>query len=171
MSKQRLWPGAALVAGMLFLGACGSSGGTTASGSGGNSEGKKSESADSKDSGAPSKTTVDVTAKEYEFEAPATIEAGKVAFQFANAGKQNHEMVVFRIKDDSKIEALLRMPQKQAMKHVAVVGGAGAKPGATAKKPLVKKLEPGRYGMVCFLPAPDKKPHFLKGMIHEFEVT
>jgi hypothetical protein len=35
---------------------------------------------------------------------------------------------------------------------------------------LTEALGPGRYAMVCFIPAPDGVPHALKGMVSEFTV-
>lgn len=57
------------------------------------------------------------------------------------------------------------------MKHITQIGATFAKPGESAKKPVTADLEPGRYGMVCFFPAPDKQPHAFKGMFAQFEVT
>lgn len=34
----------------------------------------------------------------------------------------------------------------------------------------VENLEPGEYGMVCFVPGPDGKPHAFNGMAVQFTV-
>ncbi len=167
MGWRHSWPWkVGLVGAALIASACGADEGAGSSGSpeeGGNGSKAGAE--------APSEVaTIAVKGDEYKFDAPKTVPSGKVAFEFENTGEEKHEMVVFMIKDDSKLQDLLAMPQKEAQKHVAIVGGAGAKPGETAGKPLQKNLSPGRYAMVCFLPAPDKTPHFVKGMLHEFSV-
>lgn len=151
---------------VVVMSACGADGGGSPAGS------QKEEGDGTKPSAEASAevSKVAVEGDEYKFNAPKTVPPGKVAFEFENVGEEKHEMVVFMIKDDSKVEDLLAMPEKQAQKHVAIVGGTGAGPGEAAKKPLQKDLSPGRYAMVCFLPAPDKTPHFLKGMVHEFAV-
>lgn len=108
---------------------------------------------------------------EYEFDAPDTIAPGEVTLDFENAGKEPHEMLVFKINDESTVEELLKLSGKEAFKHITEVGAAFAKPGESAKKPVSGELEAGRYAMVCFVPAPDKEPHAFKGMFHKFEVT
>ncbi len=156
----------ALVGTALVVSACGAD-------DGGSSAGSPKEGGNGSKAGAEAPDeipTIAVKGDEYKFDAPKTVPSGKVAFEFENTGKEKHEMVVFMIKDDSKVKELLAMPQKEAGKHVEVVGGTGAKPGETAEKPLQEDLSPGRYVLLCFLPAPDKTPHFVKGMVHEFSV-
>ena len=153
------------VAAVPLLGACGSddtdeSGATGAAG--------RASSPKAAEAGT---TEEAVTATEYEFDAPETLAAGEVTLNFENTGKEPHEMLVFKINDESTLEELLKLPQKEAQKHITQIGGAFAKPGESAKKPVTAGVEPGRYGMVCFIPAPDKEPHAFKGMVHEFEVT
>ncbi len=47
--------------------------------------------------------------------------------------------------------------------RVASVGGD--------EEALTLDLEPGRYGMVCFVAGPDGQPHAFQGMQYEFTVT
>ncbi len=150
----------------LVMSACGAEGGDGSAGA------QKEDENASKGSAATTAevSTIAVKGDEYSFNAPKTVPSGKVAFKFENVGEEKHEMVVFMIKDDSKVNELLAMPQKQAQKHVAIIGGTGAGPGEAAKKPVQRNLSPGRYAMVCFLPAPDKTPHFVKGMVQGFAV-
>jgi hypothetical protein len=155
---------AALAAALLVLGACGSE--ATQEPAGAEAAGDSKSSPE-----AAGPTEEMITATEYEFDAPQTLAAGEVTLNFHNAGKEPHEMLVFRINDESSVEELLKLPQKEAMKHITEVGAAFAKPGRTAKKPLTADLEAGRYAMVCFVPAPDKTPHAFKGMVAEFQVT
>ncbi len=160
----------ALMAAAALLGAaCGSDGGAEPVGAGGGGESQSSPEATEEQETGPTEETV--TGTEYEFDAPDTLAAGEVTLNFENAGKEPHEMLVFKINDESTVEELLKLPQKEAQQHITMVGRAFAKPGESGSEPVSAELEPGRYGMVCFVPAPDKEPHAFKGMFGEFEVT
>lgn len=128
---------------------------------------------------------VTIRGVEYMFEdVPDTLEGGVVGFDFQNAGNEVHEMIVFRINDDSDatIEELLELPEEEAQEMATFVGAAFAAPGENDMSFI--DLEPGRYGIVCFIPvgtvdmemlegeeAPEGPPHFTQGMHKEFEVT
>lgn len=123
--------------------------------------------------------TVEVDAVEYAFQGvPATLPAGRVGFSFTNGGDEVHEMVVFRINEgvDLSFEEILQQPQQQAEDQIAFVGAGFGPPGETDAE--VMELEPGRYGMACFIPmgttdpeqGADGPPHFTEGMFEEFSV-
>ncbi|HUG75002.1 MAG TPA: hypothetical protein VMM81_04940 [Acidimicrobiia bacterium] len=123
--------------------------------------------------------TVEVRAVDFAFEGvPATIPAGRVGFRFTNDGHELHEMVVFRINEDvdRSFEEILQQPQQQAEDQIAFVGAGFGPPGETDAE--VMELEPGRYGMACFVPmgttdpeqGADGPPHFTEGMFAEFSV-
>lgn len=118
--------------------------------------------------------TVDVTAKDYAFEAPDTVEAGNVSFAFTNSSDtEEHEMVVMSKADgvDLTWDELLALPEEEAQTKVQFASFAFAPPGESGS--TLASLEPGDYAMVCFIPvggAEDGPPHFTQGMIHEFTV-
>lgn len=115
--------------------------------------------------------TIDVIGKEYAFDGvPQTVEPGPTTFTFENAGKEPHEMVIFKLKTEKSIKELLKLPQQRAQKFVEQVGGTGAGPGKKAAQPVEAELTEGTYAMVCFIPAADKTPHFAKGMVASFAV-
>lgn len=114
---------------------------------------------------------------------PATTDAGQVAFRFNNTGDELHEMVVFKINDESvTIEQLLEMPEEESMALVTFSGVAFAEPGA--EDVMFADLEAGRYAIVCFIPVgtesvedlpedesgASQPPHFTQGMVAEFTV-
>ncbi len=125
---------------------------------------------------------VSVTGVEYAFEGvPATIDAGQTAFSFSNGGGELHEMAVFRINDgvEASFEELLALPEEEAMAAGRPVGFGFAPPGGTDA--LFLDLEPGRYGLACFLPVgstpesdeeavAENPPHFTQGMVAELIV-
>ena len=119
-------------------------------------------------------TRADVTAVEYAFQGvPPTLRSGPASFDLTNRGKEPHELVIFRIHDDVKepLEKLLDLPEEEARTKVTDVGGTFAEPGDDGYK--VADLEPGRYGMACFVPVAggeEGPPHTSRGMFAEFKV-
>ncbi len=117
-------------------------------------------------------TTVNVTAKDFAFDAPARVPAGLVTMQLANNGSELHHAQVIRLEEGKTLADL-----GQAMKShgpppawVKFVGGPNAiPPGKNANATAV--LEPGRYAYLCFVWGPDKVMHVNKGMVREFEVV
>ena len=114
---------------------------------------------------------------------PATVPAGQVAFEFSNTGDELHEMVIFRINDESMtVEQLLEMPEEEALSSVTFSGVSFAAPGN--EDILFTDLDAGRYAIVCFIPVgtesvddlPEDEsgvsqpPHFTQGMVAEFTV-
>ncbi len=119
-------------------------------------------------------TRSDITGTEYAFAGvPAAVRAGPASFEFRNAGKEAHELVLFRFNDEvtERFLELLRLPGPQALAKVRRLGFAFAGPGSADY--AVADLNPGRYAMVCFIPVGDKKvgpPHATRGMVAEFRV-
>ncbi len=117
---------------------------------------------------------VDVTAIEYSFQGiPETLPAGPVSFEFANEGKEPHEFALFALNENvtEPFAQILRLPERQAMTKGRPVGGTFAEPGGSEY--LVADLEPGRYGVACFVPVgggEEGPPHATRGMFDEFTV-
>ncbi len=121
-------------------------------------------------------TQVDVVGIDYEFQGvPATIPAGTTAFKFTNdAPKEHHEIIILRRKPGTTqpVDEILSLPEKKAGKLVDFVTAAFADPGDTQVG--ITELTPGEYVVACFIPVGGKKhgkPHWVKGMVAEFEVT
>lgn len=97
--------------------------------------------------------TADVTAVDYAYEGlPATLEAGPTAFAFSNEGEEVHEMILFRLNDDTEesVEELLQLPEEESQSKIAFTGAAFGPPGA--EDTAFVDLEAGRYAVVCFIP-------------------
>ena len=126
----------------------------------------------------PSAKALTITATEYAFEAPATIEGGLVEVAFSNAGKEPHFVGFAKV-----------APGKQFADARAVLTAAPA-PGAPPAGPppfepfagvpavdpgvegdMVLNLPAGTYALFCSIPAPDGAPHVAKGMIRELTVS
>jgi hypothetical protein len=114
---------------------------------------------------------VDVTLVEYAFVYDKSLASrGNIAFRTRNAGREEHELVLFRITSN---RGLLEIVQDEAEEpeDVEFIAGAGPwDPGVQSTVVLTRPLSNGRYGLACFIPAPDGVPHALKGMVSEFTV-
>jgi hypothetical protein len=111
---------------------------------------------------------VDVSAIEYDFifEPPS---AGAVSFVMSNDGEEPHFLGLGKLRDGATIEEALEADDPEEFTEWTadsdVVG-----PGGEAVL-TVDDLEPGEYGMVCFIPGPDGTPHAFSGMAVPFTVT
>lgn len=119
--------------------------------------------------------SVGVTAVDYAFEdVPDSIPAGTVVFDLTNASEaEEHEMIVFSKADgvDLTFQEILELPEEESESLVEFATAAFAPPGGEST--ALADLEPGQYGMVCFIPVgggEDGPPHFAQGMFKEFRV-
>jgi hypothetical protein len=121
---------------------------------------------------APAPPVITVTAKEFEFDAPASVPAGVVTFKLVNAGKQLHHASLVKLeegKTGKDLLAALSKPGPPPAWAVAMGGPNAPDPGQSANATVA--LRPGKYAWVCFIPDTDKAPHFVKGMVKEFDVA
>lgn len=121
----------------------------------------------------PDAARVDVVAKDFEFVVPETVAAGKTAFVMTNEGQDPHHMSLVRFKDDVTAEQVRETIEagEDVQTHFDAELGEStdAAPGETAV--LNAELEPGLYGVACFVAGEDDVPHFFKGMYALFEVS
>jgi hypothetical protein len=170
-SRRVLVAGFVALALPLTLAACGSD-----DGDGGDSAAQTEETPAETPAETPSEEAaggeqVHVTAEEYAFNGiPDSLAAGSYTFHFENMGKEDHELAMARIKTDTTVDELLKMKEKDQMKHIEIVGGTFAKSGQVAEQPLEAELEAGRYVAVCFVPTKQGVPHAFEGMVQEFTV-
>lgn len=96
---------------------------------------------------------LDVQGVDYGYEGvPETLEPGTYSVSFSNVGAEVHEMLLFRLAEDAgSVEEVLQLPEEELFAQLNIVGGAFAEPGQTDVNFLTID-EPGRYGLVCFLP-------------------
>jgi hypothetical protein len=126
----------------------------------------------------PDRTRVDIEALDYHFmlqdgsNFPKHLDDGKYRFRFHNGSeKRLHEVVMFKLRHGKTVKQLLSMPGRKAERHIRLMGASFAKPGKDGD-PFNAKLIRGRYVMFCFLSnRRGAKPHFLKGMLHRFNVN
>lgn len=120
-------------------------------------------------------TSLDVVAMDYAFRAPPRVRAGQVTIRLRNTGTKLHHLQLFKLADGKRLGDLypLFLKAKSVGEPPAWAMPAGgpsaAMPGATIA--VTETLEPGRYALICWIPAGDGTLHFMKGMAGEVEVV
>lgn len=113
---------------------------------------------------------VTVTAVDYGFEAPASVASGTVTLKLVNKGKELHHLAVAKLEQGHTIEDLQKAPPGPPPEWFKTIGGPNA-PALGGSASATVTLEPGNYVLMCFIPSPDGKPHFMKGMMKPLTVT
>lgn len=116
-----------------------------------------------------------VTAQEYGFTVEGTPKTGPASLQITNAGKELHHAIVGwldegKTLEDVKTEVLKEdSSEPPAWFHDDPIDSNLISPGRTQTLsfPLTQAAT---YVLLCFMPAPDGKPHVEKGMVATFEV-
>jgi uncharacterized cupredoxin-like copper-binding protein len=112
--------------------------------------------------------------KDFSFELPANIKAGKQVWKVINTGPQVHEFTLLRLKEGTSIDDFMKMMQSQTPPTGPMpfdnYGGFGAiNSGLSGWVTL--DLKPGNYVAICFVPDPaSHKAHFERGMVKGFTV-
>jgi hypothetical protein len=121
---------------------------------------------------AAAAAVVTITARDFAFEMPDTVAAGRTELQLVNKGAELHHAALLRL-DAGKTAADLAAAMKGHGPLPAWVHNAGGPnapaPGATSA--AVVDLAPGTYVLVCVIPSPDGTPHVMKGMTRAFTVV
>ncbi|HEX7981376.1 MAG TPA: hypothetical protein VF461_22390 [Gemmatimonadaceae bacterium] len=116
---------------------------------------------------------VTVTTVDYAFQVPDTIAAGRTTLRLVNKGKDFHHIWLMKLEGGHTLAELAEATKKQGPmpKWTVDVGGPNSPmPGGESSATL--DLEPGKYVMVCVIPAmTDGQPHHMKGMVKEITVV
>jgi uncharacterized cupredoxin-like copper-binding protein len=120
---------------------------------------------------------VAITAKDYAFDAPDSIEGGLIEISFTNAGQEPHFAGLAKVAegktfDDAKAvlaAAPSDAPPSGPPPFEEYAGAATMNPGAKGNATF--NLPAGTYALFCALPAADGVPHTSKGMIQPLTVT
>jgi hypothetical protein len=126
---------------------------------------------------AASSNTMTVQAGEYVYKLSGSPKAGWVTINFDNKGVEHHMMAVVAIKKGVTAKQLVAAAASQTDAAFAKVakgdGQVGSIPDVLSPgyaTTVVTKLAAGHYGVLCFVPAPDGKPHFMHGMVKVFDI-
>ncbi len=108
---------------------------------------------------------------DYDFELSQPLPAGRSTLRIENAGPQEHEVVIVRLKEGKEPMDVAKWGEKQVGPAPATFEGgvSGIMPGTSAFVDL--DLEPGEYGLICFVPdTKDGKGHYHHGMAKKITV-
>ena len=110
---------------------------------------------------------VTVTASDFAFQLPDTVDAGLTTFRLVNDGPDLHHIQLMRLDPGHTMEELMAAMKTPGPPPAWVhdVGGPNAPtPGDTTEAAL--DLTAGHYVLLCMIPGPDGVPHIMKGMAH-----
>jgi len=124
----------------------------------------------------PTPTTVAVVAKDFSFDAPASIAGGLVEFSFTNQGNEPHFAGFARVapgKSFGDVEAAMTAPPPAEgpagpPPFEDFAGIPTADPGTGGR--ITLNVPAGTYAFFCLIPSPDGVSHAAKGMVKELRV-
>lgn len=122
----------------------------------------------------PSAPVADVTVsmKEFSYSFDRPLTAGERMILVRNDGAQAHELLLLKLAPGASVQDFLDFYEPGVPGNPAgrTIGGmTGLAPGRNTFLSL--RIEPGRYGMLCFLADPRRrKPHFMDGMWMDIDV-
>jgi hypothetical protein len=122
------------------------------------------------DEASPEPVTVD--GADYAYVMPDTIEGGVVAMRFRNVGKELHEFAFGRIDGNHTIDELIEdlFANDGDVPYSTDLGGPPLlSPGEEIT--ITRELEPGTYGLLCFVPNAEGELHLKLGMKSQFRVV
>lgn len=126
---------------------------------------------------SPAATTapnvVTITAKDFSYDAPATIPAGLTTIRLVSNGQEMHHATLIKLEDGKSVDDFAKAMQKPGPLPTWMVEVGGPNPphpnGGVAE--TTQMLEPGNYVIVCFVPSADGTPHIAKGMMRPITVA
>ena len=115
---------------------------------------------------------VTVSMKEFSYSFDRALTAGARTVLVRNDGTQAHELLLLKLAPGASVQDFLDLYDPGVSRNLAgrTIGGlTGLAPGRTGVLPL--RLEPGRYGILCFLADRQRRrPHFMDGMWMDIDV-
>jgi hypothetical protein len=120
----------------------------------------------------PSPPPIEVDAADYAFVMPDRIKGGVVSMRFRNTGKELHEFALVRIGEGHTVDDVLAALQKSGDDLPWLTDMAGPPlltPGAEIG--ITRKLDPGTYAFLCYVPNTKGVPHVQLGMTRKFTVA
>jgi hypothetical protein len=114
---------------------------------------------------------VTITAREYAFDGPDSIESGPTAFRLVSAGREQHVLGLVRIAGPHTLADYRRaLTSKRAPSWAIPAGGVGTiSPGGAAV--TILNLKPGLYAMICDIQDAHGTPHMMEGMFRPLTVS
>jgi hypothetical protein len=122
---------------------------------------------------AASVPQVTITAKDFSFAMPDTLQTGLVDLTLTNQGTQPHQAQLERLNNgvtQAQVLAAFKKGPGALLPLLSSYGGANTVDRGQGQE-VILTLAQGQYVMLCFVSGPDTIPHFIKGMYKFFTVT
>lgn len=121
-------------------------------------------------------TVVTISAKEFSYEAPDTIQSGVVTVKLVNNGAELHHIQLLKLSDGKSYADLVTglkamKPTDAPPPWIHDVAGPNAPLPGGGISEITEMLAPGDYAIVCFIPSADHVPHMMKGMMKSLTVV
>jgi hypothetical protein len=133
---------------------------------------------DDDDSASAGDNVLHITEDDYSYAFDGDVKAGTVTFDVDNVGEEFHMLGVCALKPGKGVADVQKAAQSDDESEFEKVCdenesidalGGGSTPGSRYQI-TSQEVEAGKYVALCFLPDKDGKPHFLRGMLKEFEI-
>lgn len=102
-----------------------------------------------------------------------SLRAGSTRFVLRNRGSEDHQLFVVPLREPGTVTAAVAADREGEPLRPFLAGRgavtAVARPGQRVGMDV--DLEPGPYGLLCFVASPDGTPHAYKGMFAEIDVA
>jgi len=114
---------------------------------------------------------VTMTLSDYTFTLSKPITRGVHTIRVQNTAAQSHEVELVKLAPGKTLRDLMAwIEHPQGPPPGSAIGGiVGIQRGLVQS--FTYDFAPGTYGLICFIPGPDGKPHFMHGMMQEFTVS
>lgn len=115
-----------------------------------------------------------ITAKDYQFELPATVPGGYTQVTLKNQGPDTHHAMFMRLNEGKTVDdfkAAAKLPDFGALFAVSSSAGGPGSIDAGQESTVILNLQTGTYVVVCVIPDEDGMPHYQMGMLSPLEVT
>lgn len=106
----------------------------------------------------------------FEFNVSTIVQPEVLMLHAINAGAEPHEIVIFRAPDGKTFDEISADPETTLSTAEFIGVLYLGDPGEQGDLALVG-LEPGKYIALCGVTSADGTPHYMKGMIAEFEIV
>ena len=121
-------------------------------------------------------TVVTISAKDFSYEAPDTIQAGAVTLRLVNNGAELHHVQLLKLSDGKSYADLVAgfkamKPTDAPPPWIHDVAGPNSPLPGGGNSQVTESLEPGDYAIVCLIPGTDHVPHMMKGMMKSLTVV
>jgi uncharacterized cupredoxin-like copper-binding protein len=128
--------------------------------------------------GAADSNKLTVTAGEYTYKLSGKPQPGNIELTFKNTGIEYHMLGLVALKPGVTVKQLSKalMSDDDSAGDKLVKGSGEVSPlpgflGPNRSTTTIVNLKAGHYGMFCYIPAPDGRPHLAHGMVGLFDVA